>query len=130
MLLAAEGVDLEFTDGAVEEVARLAEELNTQLENIGARRLHTVMERLVEDISFDAPDRVAEAAEAAEAGAPPPEAAPGAPPLPDAAAGAAPGGPPGGAAGGPRYRYVIDAAAVRDKVGALLKRQDLSKYIL
>ena len=41
-----------------QEVARLAEEINTNLDNIGARRLHTVLERLLDEISFDAPDRV------------------------------------------------------------------------
>lgn len=42
----------------VQEVARLAEEINTSLDNIGARRLHTVLERILEQISFDAPDKV------------------------------------------------------------------------
>lgn len=56
-LLATEGVELEFTDDALEEIARIAEEVNEQTENIGARRLHTIMERLLEDLSFEAPDR-------------------------------------------------------------------------
>jgi ATP-dependent HslUV protease ATP-binding subunit HslU len=56
-LLATEGVTLEFTDGAISEIARLATEINDRVENIGARRLHTVMERLVEEISFTASDR-------------------------------------------------------------------------
>ena len=59
-LLATEGVTLEFTDGAVAEIARLATEINERVENIGARRLHTVMERLVEEISFTASDRAGE----------------------------------------------------------------------
>jgi ATP-dependent HslUV protease ATP-binding subunit HslU len=59
-LLATEGVALEFTDGAVAEIARLATEINERVENIGARRLHTVMERLVEEISFTASDRAGE----------------------------------------------------------------------
>jgi ATP-dependent HslUV protease ATP-binding subunit HslU len=55
-LLATEGVDLVFQDDAVEEIARIAEEVNQRMENIGARRLHTVMERLLDEISFDAAD--------------------------------------------------------------------------
>ena len=55
-LLATEGVSIEFTDDAVEEIASIAAEVNGQMENIGARRLHTIMERLLEDLSFDAPD--------------------------------------------------------------------------
>lgn len=55
-LLRTEGVELEFTDDAIEEIARIAEEANNKTENIGARRLHTVMEKLLEDISFNAPD--------------------------------------------------------------------------
>jgi ATP-dependent HslUV protease ATP-binding subunit HslU len=59
-LLATEGVTLEFTDGAIAEIARLATEINDRVENIGARRLHTVMERLVEEISYTASDRTGE----------------------------------------------------------------------
>ena len=59
-LLATEGVTIEFTDGAIAEIARLAAEINDKVENIGARRLHTVMERLVEEISFTATDRAGE----------------------------------------------------------------------
>ena len=56
-LLATEGVTLDFADEAVEELATLAEEINTTVENIGARRLHTVLERLLEEISFSASDQ-------------------------------------------------------------------------
>jgi ATP-dependent HslUV protease ATP-binding subunit HslU len=59
-LLATEGVTIEFTDAAIAEIARLAAEINDKVENIGARRLHTVMERLVEEISFTATDRAGE----------------------------------------------------------------------
>ena len=59
-LLATEGVTLEFQEDAVREIARLAALVNERTENIGARRLHTVMERLLDEISFDAPDRVGE----------------------------------------------------------------------
>jgi ATP-dependent HslUV protease ATP-binding subunit HslU len=55
-LLETEGIKLSFTDDAVEEIARLAAHVNEVNENIGARRLHTIMEKLLEDISFDAPD--------------------------------------------------------------------------
>jgi ATP-dependent HslUV protease ATP-binding subunit HslU len=55
-LLRTEGVDVVFEDDAVEAIARIAEEVNSRTENIGARRLHTVMERLLEDPLFDAPD--------------------------------------------------------------------------
>ena len=56
-LLKTEEVDLDFTDDAIDELASLAAEINTSVENIGARRLHTVMERLLEEISFNASDR-------------------------------------------------------------------------
>ena len=55
-LLRTEGVDVVFEDDAVAEIARMAEDVNDRTENIGARRLHTLMERLLEDILFDAPD--------------------------------------------------------------------------
>ena len=55
-LLATEGVTVEFTDDSITEIARVAADVNAQMENIGARRLHTVMERLLDDLSFDAPD--------------------------------------------------------------------------
>jgi len=56
-LLATEGVSLEFDEAAIDELALLAEEINTAVENIGARRLHTILERLLEEISFTASDR-------------------------------------------------------------------------
>ena len=55
-LLRTEGIDVVFEDDAVSEIARMAEEVNNRTENIGARRLHTLMERLLEDVLFDAPD--------------------------------------------------------------------------
>ncbi len=55
-LLETEGINLTFTDDAVEEVARMACAVNQSTENIGARRLHTIMEKVVEDISFAGPD--------------------------------------------------------------------------
>ncbi len=56
-LLRTEGVTLGFADDAVDEIARIAAEVNERNENIGARRLHTVLERLLDDLMFDAPDR-------------------------------------------------------------------------
>jgi ATP-dependent HslUV protease ATP-binding subunit HslU len=55
-LLGTEGITLEFTEDAIEEISRIAARVNQQSENIGARRLHTVLERLLEDLSFEAPD--------------------------------------------------------------------------
>jgi ATP-dependent HslUV protease ATP-binding subunit HslU len=55
-LLGAENVDLSFSDEAIGEIARDAERVNRALENIGARRLHTILERLLEDISFEGPE--------------------------------------------------------------------------
>jgi ATP-dependent HslUV protease ATP-binding subunit HslU len=55
-LLDTEGVDLKFEESAIDEIARIASDVNERMENIGARRLHTVMEKLLDEISFDAPD--------------------------------------------------------------------------
>ncbi|MBV9864916.1 MAG: ATP-dependent protease ATPase subunit HslU [Abitibacteriaceae bacterium] len=55
-LLEADGVELEFADDAIDEIARLARLVNDQTENIGARRLHTIVEKLLDEISFAAPD--------------------------------------------------------------------------
>ena len=56
-LMATEGVDMKFADDAVQRIAEIAWQVNESTENIGARRLHTIMERLLDLISFDAPDR-------------------------------------------------------------------------
>jgi ATP-dependent HslUV protease ATP-binding subunit HslU len=87
-LLATEGVALDFAAEAIDEIASLAEEINTSVENIGARRLHTVLERLLEEVSFTASDK------------------------------------PAGTA------ITIDRAYVRERVSALAKNADLSKFIL
>lgn len=55
-MLETEGIDLIFEEDSVERIAAIAEDVNQMTENIGARRLHTIMERLLEDILFDAPD--------------------------------------------------------------------------
>jgi ATP-dependent HslUV protease ATP-binding subunit HslU len=62
-LLATENLELRFSDDAVMTIAALAAEINSAAENIGARRLHTVLERLLEEISFSAPDRAGEVVE-------------------------------------------------------------------
>jgi ATP-dependent HslUV protease ATP-binding subunit HslU len=59
-LMATEGVVLDFTPDAVDAIARISVEVNSSVENIGARRLQTVMERILDDISFSATDRSVE----------------------------------------------------------------------
>lgn len=56
-LLATEQVEIVFTDDGLRRIAEMAWQVNERTENIGARRLHTVMERLMEDIAFEAPER-------------------------------------------------------------------------
>ncbi|MCW3096654.1 MAG: ATP-dependent protease HslVU, ATPase subunit [Chthonomonadaceae bacterium] len=56
-LLGTEGISVEFKEDGIAELARVAAEVNRRTENIGARRLHTILERLLEDVSFDASDR-------------------------------------------------------------------------
>ena len=56
-LLATEGVTLEFPEDGIETLAEIASEVNESVENIGARRLHTIMEQVLDDISFDATDK-------------------------------------------------------------------------
>jgi ATP-dependent HslUV protease ATP-binding subunit HslU len=59
-LIATEGVEVEFTDDGIKEIARIASEVNENVENIGARRLHTIMTSLLDDILFNAPDEIQE----------------------------------------------------------------------
>jgi ATP-dependent HslUV protease ATP-binding subunit HslU len=66
-LMATEGIELDFKTGAIEEIASLAEQINSTVENIGARRLHTILERLLEEISFTASDQPAGTALAIDA---------------------------------------------------------------
>jgi len=56
-LLDTEGVELGFSEDAIDEISEIAEQVNEKTENIGARRLHTILERLLEEISFEAPER-------------------------------------------------------------------------
>ena len=56
-LMSTEGLTVRFTDDAVEEIATIAFQVNRTAQNIGARRLQTIMEKVMEDLSFDAPER-------------------------------------------------------------------------
>jgi ATP-dependent HslUV protease ATP-binding subunit HslU len=86
-LLATESVTLEFAPDGIERIAEIASRINERTENIGARRLHTVMERLLEEISFESTDHAGSTAH-------------------------------------------IDAAYVSAHLDALVKDEDLSRYIL
>jgi ATP-dependent HslUV protease ATP-binding subunit HslU len=121
-LLETEGVRLEFAPEALREMAEFAFKVNEQTENIGARRLATIMERVLEDVSFLAPD-VARRPSADEAAAALSEAikSESSTPLPltDRMT-----------ASGPEKLFLIDAAYVRQMVASIVKDQDLSRYIL
>jgi ATP-dependent HslUV protease ATP-binding subunit HslU len=86
-LLETEGIKLSFTDDALEEIAKFAATVNDQTENIGARRLHTIMEKLLDEISFEGPDLK-------------------------------------------KKTVRIDAVYVENQLAAIVKNQDLSRYIL
>jgi ATP-dependent HslUV protease ATP-binding subunit HslU len=86
-LMETEGIKLILTDEALEEVARLAAQVNESSENIGARRLHTIMEKLLEEVSFEGPDLK-------------------------------------------KKTVKIDANYVKKQLAAIVKDQDLSRYIL
>jgi ATP-dependent HslUV protease ATP-binding subunit HslU len=86
-LLATEGVSIGFDDDAIARLAEIAFIINERQENIGARRLHTVLEKLLEKLSFEAPDKG-------------------------------------------KYSLMVDRAMVDEQLGALVKDQDLSRYIL
>lgn len=86
-LLATEGVTLEYTADGIEALADIAYEVNRTTQNIGARRLHTVLERVVEEVSYEGPDL-------------------------------------------PEKRVVINSAYVRGRLGEILKKEDLSRFIL
>ena len=55
-----ENVDLDFSDDGIDTIAKIASEVNSTVENIGARRLHTIIEKILDDISFSATDRSGE----------------------------------------------------------------------
>ena len=60
MFLKTENVELEFTEDGINTIANIASEVNTSVENIGARRLHTIIERVLDEISFTATDKSGE----------------------------------------------------------------------
>jgi hypothetical protein len=121
-LLETEGVRLEFAPEALREMAEFAFKVNEQTENIGARRLHTIMERVLEDVSFLAPD-VARRAPDEEAAAALSEAikSESSTPLPYEER---------MTASGPEKVFLIDAEYVKQMVASIVKDQDLSRYIL
>ncbi len=86
-LLKTEGVELEFTRDGIEALADTAFEVNRSAQNIGARRLHTILEKVVEEVSYDGPDLV-------------------------------------------EKRVVVDAAYVNARLGPIVQREDLTKFIL
>jgi ATP-dependent HslUV protease ATP-binding subunit HslU len=86
-LLATEDVTIDFAKDSIEEIAEIAALVNDKTENIGARRLHTILEKLLEDISFDAPEKKGS-------------------------------------------NVLINRAYVQDKLGDIVKDEDLSRYIL
>jgi ATP-dependent HslUV protease ATP-binding subunit HslU len=121
-LLETEGVRLEFVPEALREMAEFAFRVNETTENIGARRLHTIMERVLEDVSFLAPD-VARRAPNDEAAAALAEAikSESSTPLPYEER---------ITASGPEKLFLIDAEYVKQMVASIVKDQDLSRYIL
>jgi len=121
-LLETEGVRLEFAPEALREMAEFAFKVNETTENIGARRLHTIMERVLEDVSFLAPDVVRRAQEGEDATK-----------LADAIKAEAAVPLPYQermTASGPEKVFLIDDAYVKQMVASIVKDHDLSRYIL
>ncbi len=129
-MLETEGLKLEFTPEAIQEMAQFAFRVNETTENIGARRLHTILERVLDEISFQAPDLskaargeatqegvVAEIGASASLGEPMPPS----PPLPVIER---------QTANGVEKVIVVDPEYVRQQVAGIVKDQDLSRYIL
>jgi ATP-dependent HslUV protease ATP-binding subunit HslU len=121
-LLDTEGVKLEFAPEALREMAEFAFKVNEQTENIGARRLHTIMERVLEDVSFLAPD-VARKAQDAESAAALAESIKNesSKPLPYSER---------TTSVGVEKVFLISAEYVKEMVASIVKDQDLSRYIL
>jgi ATP-dependent HslUV protease ATP-binding subunit HslU len=128
-LLETEGLKLEFTKEAIQEMAQFAFRVNETTENIGARRLHTILERVLDEISFQAPDLMkASRSQATEEGivaqiaaSTTSDGAGPQPPLPVIERETA----------GVREKViVVDPEYVRQQVASIVKDQDLSRYIL
>jgi ATP-dependent HslUV protease ATP-binding subunit HslU len=121
-LLETEGVRLEFSPEALREMAEFAFKVNEQTENIGARRLHTIMEHVLEDVSFLAPDVARRAADAEqEAALAARIKAESSAPLPYSER---------MTASGPEKVFLITDEYVKQMVAAIVKDNDLSRYIL
>jgi len=121
-LLETEGVRLEFVPEALREMAEFAFKVNEQTENIGARRLHTIMERVLEDVSFLAPDIARRTPDEKAAAT-----------LSDAIKNEATTPLPYQermTASGPEKVFLIDDAYVKQMVTSIVKDHDLSRYIL
>ena len=138
-LLETEGLRLEFTSEALAEMAEFAFKVNETTENIGARRLHTIMERVLDEISFQAPDVVkggrTEASRegvVGEIAVSVPLGSSDTPPVPSAPLPVIERRKEGPAGGEPEFEKVIvvDAEYVRQQVSGIVKNQDLSRYIL
>ena len=130
-MLETEGLKLEFTPEAIQEMAQFAFRVNETTENIGARRLHTILERVLDEISFQAPDiskavrgEATQEGVVAEIGASAPlttDPQPPSPPLPVIER---------QTANGVEKVIVVDPEYVRQQVASIVKDQDLSRYIL
>jgi ATP-dependent HslUV protease ATP-binding subunit HslU len=121
-LLETEGVKLEFSPEALHEIAEFAFKVNEQTENIGARRLQTIMERVLEDVSFLAPDVARHAPdEAAAAALKETIKSESSTPLPYVER---------ATAAGQEKVFLIDAEYVKQMVASIVHDQDLSRYIL
>jgi ATP-dependent HslUV protease ATP-binding subunit HslU len=121
-LLETEGVRLEFAPEALREMAEFAFKVNESTENIGARRLHTIMERVLEDVSFLAPDVTRRTADAEQAAALTERIkAESSAPLPYSER---------MTASGPEKVFLITDDYVKQMVASIVKDHDLSRYIL
>jgi ATP-dependent HslUV protease ATP-binding subunit HslU len=120
-LLETEGVRLEFSPEALREMAAFAFKVNEATENIGARRLHTIMERVLEDVSFLAPDVARKPAEGEQVALSDAIKAESTTPLPYAER---------MTASGPEKVFTISSDYVKQMVATIVKDQDLSRYIL
>jgi ATP-dependent HslUV protease ATP-binding subunit HslU len=132
-LLETEGLKLEFQPEALEEMASFAFNVNETTENIGARRLHTIMERVLDEISFQAPDLVKNAKPAVNGVVAQIEPST-VQPSKNAPAPTEPAHPlpviERQVEGGVERVVVIDPEYVRQQVAGIVKNQDLSRYIL
>jgi len=109
-MMATEGVELEVTDDAKKEIARIAAHVNGTVQNIGARRLITIVEKVMEEVSFDGPELALEARKKLEAAGEPWQDENGKPKL--------------------VAKFAIDGEYVRKAVDGLTAKVDVTKYLL